>query len=176
MAATTVNDFYLRYAIARLSAYRNVWWSIANEYDLVRTKTLSDWDRFFRIVQAEDPYSHLRSIHHSRVIYDHSKPWCTHASLQSYDFEKSADRGEYLREERSAALCQHIADGGVDIFLFTNRGRVEEEGQVLGKEEADPRGAGGGADCVAGDGCAGRDRWGRQAGGELGADGARCRR
>jgi hypothetical protein len=87
-----VDDFYLRYAIARLSAFRNVWWSIANEYDLVKAKTMSDWDRFFRITQTEDPYSHLRSIHHSRVIYDHSKPWCTHASLQSYDFEKSAER------------------------------------------------------------------------------------
>jgi hypothetical protein len=86
------DDFYLRYAIARLSAFRNVWWSIANEYDLVKSKTMSDWDRFFRITQAEDPYSHLRSIHHSRVIYDHSKSWCTHASLQSYDFEKSAER------------------------------------------------------------------------------------
>ena len=86
------DDFYLRYAIARLSAFRNVWWSIANEYDLVKSKTMSDWDRFFRITQAEDPYSRLRSIHHSRVIYDHSKPWCTHASLQSYDFEKSAER------------------------------------------------------------------------------------
>jgi Domain of unknown function (DUF5060)/Protein of unknown function (DUF4038)/Domain of unknown function (DUF5605) len=86
------DDFYLRYVIARLSAYRNVWWSIANEFDLVKSKTMADWDRFFRITQAEDPYSHLRSIHHSRVIYDHSKPWCTHASLQSYDFEKSAER------------------------------------------------------------------------------------
>jgi hypothetical protein len=86
------DDFYLRYAIARFSAFRNVWWSIANEYDLVKAKTMSDWDRFFRIVQAEDPYSHLRSIHHSRVMYDHSKPWVTHASLQSYDFEKSAER------------------------------------------------------------------------------------
>ena len=87
-----VDDFYLRYAIARLSAYRNVWWSIANEYDLVKAKVMSDWDRFFRITQTEDPYSHLRSIHHSHTIYDHSKPWCTHASLQSYDFEKSAER------------------------------------------------------------------------------------
>ena len=26
------------------------------------------------------------------MIYDHSKPWVTHASLQSYDFEKSAER------------------------------------------------------------------------------------
>lgn len=87
-----VCDFYLRYAIARLSAYRNVWWSIANEYDLVKSKTTADWDHFFRTVQSEDPYAHLRSIHHSQVIYDHSKPWCTHASLQSYDFEKSAER------------------------------------------------------------------------------------
>jgi hypothetical protein len=87
-----VDDFYLRYVVARLSAFRNVWWAIANEYDLVKAKTMSDWDRFFRIVQEEDPYGHLRSIHHSGVIYDHSKPWCTHASLQSYDFEKSAER------------------------------------------------------------------------------------
>jgi hypothetical protein len=87
-----VDDFYLRYVVARFGAYRNVWWSIANEYDLVKAKTTADWDRFFRIVQAEDPYSHLRSIHHSAVIYDHSKPWCTHASLQSYDFEKSTER------------------------------------------------------------------------------------
>jgi hypothetical protein len=86
------DDRYLRYAVARLSAYRNVWWSIANEYDLVRSKTMTDWDRFFRIVQEGDPYSRLRSIHHSRVIYDHSKPWCTHASLQEYDFEKSPER------------------------------------------------------------------------------------
>jgi hypothetical protein len=86
------DDRYLRYAVARLSAYRNVWWSIANEYDLIRSKSMTDWDRFFRIVQECDPYSRLRSIHHSRVEYDHSKPWCTHASLQEYDFEKSAAR------------------------------------------------------------------------------------
>ena len=86
------DDLYLRYAIARLSAYRNVWWSIANEYDLVKAKTMKDWDRFFRITQESDPYSRLRSIHHSKVIYDHSKPWCTHASLQEYDFEKSGPR------------------------------------------------------------------------------------
>ena len=86
------DDRYLRYAVARLSAFRNVWWSIANEYDLVRSKSMTDWDRFFRIAQESDPYGRLRSIHHSRVVYDHSKPWCTHASLQEYDFEKSVER------------------------------------------------------------------------------------
>lgn len=86
------DDFYLRYVIARLSAYRNVWWAVANEYDLVKSKTMSDWDRFFRIIVSEDPYSHLRSIHHSGPIYNNSKPWVTHASLQRYDFENTAER------------------------------------------------------------------------------------
>jgi hypothetical protein len=86
------DDRYLRYAVARLSAYRNVWWSIANEYDLVQAKSMTDWDRFFRIVEESDPYSRLRSIHHSRQMYDNSKPWVTHASLQEYDFEKSTER------------------------------------------------------------------------------------
>ncbi|MES2391708.1 MAG: DUF5060 domain-containing protein [Acidobacteriota bacterium] len=85
------DDLYLRYAIARLAAYRNIWWSVANEYDLVKTKTMPDWDHFFKVIQQCDPYSHLRSIHHSGVRYDNSKPWVTHASLQEYDFEKSAE-------------------------------------------------------------------------------------
>ncbi len=82
------DDRYVRYAVARLGAYRNVWWSLANEWDLVKTKTLSDWDRFFRIVQERDPYNRLRSIHHSKVMYDHGKPWVTHASIQADDFDK----------------------------------------------------------------------------------------
>ena len=86
-----VNDRYLRYTIARLAAYRNVWWSLANEWDLVKTKTLADWDRFFRIVQESDPYQHLRSIHYSITMYDDSKPWVTHVSLQSSDLEKARD-------------------------------------------------------------------------------------
>jgi Domain of unknown function (DUF5060)/Domain of unknown function (DUF5605)/Protein of unknown function (DUF4038) len=86
-----VNDRYLRYAVARFAAYRNVWWSIANEWDLVKTKNLGDWDRFFRIVQESDPYQHLRSIHHSVVMYDHAKPWVTHVSLQGSDLENARD-------------------------------------------------------------------------------------
>ncbi|HEY3840807.1 MAG TPA: DUF5060 domain-containing protein [Bryobacteraceae bacterium] len=79
---------YLRYVVARLSAYRNVWWSMANEWDFVKTKKLADWDRFFRIVQESDPYQHLRSIHNGHVLYDHGKPWVTHASIQGDDFDK----------------------------------------------------------------------------------------
>ena len=76
------DDRYLRYVVARLAAFRNVWWSMANEYDLMKEKTIEDWDRFFTVVQAEDPAQHLRSIHNCRSFYDHGKPWVTHCSIQ----------------------------------------------------------------------------------------------
>lgn len=92
------DDRYLRYVIARFAAYRNVWWSLANEYDLMRAKSTVDWDRFARIVQQEDPYSHLRSIHFSKAMYDYSRDWVTHASLQTTHFEKGAEwRAEWAK-------------------------------------------------------------------------------
>lgn len=91
------DDRYLRYCIARLSAYRNVWWSLANEYDFMTAdrpkghggnKQWEDWDRFFQILQREDPHQRLRGIHNGRRWYDHTKPWVTHASLQSSDINR----------------------------------------------------------------------------------------
>jgi hypothetical protein len=63
---------------------------MANEWDFMKTKKLSDWDRMFRVVAESDPYQHLRSIHNGAIFYDHSKPWVTHASVQTYDFDKIA--------------------------------------------------------------------------------------
>src|SRR5580693_4182740 len=40
------DDRYLRYVLARLSAYRNIWWSLANEYDLMKAKSVQDFDHF----------------------------------------------------------------------------------------------------------------------------------
>ena len=85
------DDRYLRYIVARLAACRNVWWSLANEFDFMKNKSMADWDRFFRIVQESDPYHHLRSIHNGTALYDHSKPWVTHVSLQSSDLEKARE-------------------------------------------------------------------------------------
>lgn len=79
----TVDDRYLRYVLARLGAIRNIWWSLANEFDFMKEKKLEDWDRFFKIIEAHDPFNHLRSIHNGFVIYDHNKPWVSHASIQN---------------------------------------------------------------------------------------------
>jgi hypothetical protein len=92
------DDRYLRYLVARLAAYRNVWWSMANEYDLMKNKEMSDWDRFFRVVQESDPYQHLRSIHNCRPFYDHNKPWVTHASVQHSDLERVREWRESYRK------------------------------------------------------------------------------
>jgi len=80
------DDRYLRYVIARLSSYPNIWWSLANEFDLMKSKTVQDFDRFFQIVEQHDPYRHLRSVHYSHTMYDYGRPWATHASLQTADF------------------------------------------------------------------------------------------
>jgi hypothetical protein len=78
------NDRYVRYVVARFAAYRNVWWSLANENSFIRHLTDADWDHLFQLVQALDPYGHLRSIHNADRIYDYGKPWVTHVSLQYY--------------------------------------------------------------------------------------------
>ncbi len=79
-----VNQRYLAYLVARLAAFRNVWWSFANEYDLLTERSTEDWDRYFQWVQALDPYDHLRSVHNCFDFYDHTKPWVSHCSIQSH--------------------------------------------------------------------------------------------
>lgn len=82
---------YLRYIIARFSAYRNIWWSLANEYDfLLNVKPVERWDNFFKILQEEDPYQHLRSIHNGdpNANFDHTKPEITHVSIQNWDVKR----------------------------------------------------------------------------------------
>jgi hypothetical protein len=50
-------------------------------------KQWEDWDRFFSILQKEDPHQRLRGIHNGSKWYDHTKDWVTHASLQSSDMK-----------------------------------------------------------------------------------------
>ncbi len=92
------DDRYLRYVVARLAAYHNVWWSLANEYDFVRTKTESDWDRLFQVVQQADPFSHLRSIHNGALLYNNLQPWVTHASIQNGSAVENAGRAVLYRD------------------------------------------------------------------------------
>jgi hypothetical protein len=101
------DDRYLRYVVARLGAFRNVWWSVANEWDLVKGKKPADWDRYFRILQESDPYGRLRSIHHSVVMYDHAKPWVTHVSVQGDEFSRTAEWRSAFRKPVIFDECKY---------------------------------------------------------------------
>jgi hypothetical protein len=93
-----LDDRYVRYVVSRLAAYRNVWWSLANEYDFMTEKQESDWDRLFQVVRDADPYGRLRSIHNGYQIYNHTHPWVTHASIQNGSAVEDAGRAILYRD------------------------------------------------------------------------------
>jgi hypothetical protein len=85
-----MNERYVRYMIARLSAFRNVWWSLANEWDEPKIKEAIDWEAIGTLLQREDPHQRFRGIHNwyssDDHFYDHSRPWITHVSTQTAQF------------------------------------------------------------------------------------------
>lgn len=104
---TEDDDRYLKYIVSRLSAFRNIWWSMANEYDLFEEssfnkrkikKTIDDWERLAHILQKNDPYKHLRSIHNWMKFYDYKKPWITHCSIQRIDVYKTSENTDEWRD------------------------------------------------------------------------------
>ncbi|ANN57608.1 hypothetical protein A9174_13120 [Mesorhizobium loti NZP2037] len=92
---SAAQDFrYVAYLAARLAAYRNVWWSLANEYDfLLDTKPMAQWDRYFHILEENDPYQHLKSIHNGEqsMNFDHRKPWVSHVCIQNWDVKRTPE-------------------------------------------------------------------------------------
>lgn len=107
------DDRYWNYAVARFSAFHNVWWSLANEYDLMQAKSLADWEHYASILCEKDPYGHLRSVHNCISFYDYSRPWVTHCSIQRTDLYKSAELVTEWRERyRKPVVLDEIAYEG----------------------------------------------------------------
>lgn len=95
--AVEQNILYLRYLLARVSAYHNIWWSMANEYDMMH-KPAKEWEKYFRVIQTYDPYRHLSSIHNGQVFYDYSLPWITHLSVQTPYLQEIQDWRELYQK------------------------------------------------------------------------------
>ena len=110
------DDLYVKYVTARLASHRNIWWSLANEYDLMFEKTTEDWERFAAIVQENDPNQHLLSIHNCREFYDHSRPWVTHCSIQRRDIYKTAEMTTEWREQygKPVVIDECAYEGNID--------------------------------------------------------------
>ena len=115
------DDLYWNYVVTRFSAYRNVWWSLANEYDLMKHKTLRNWERYAQILCEKDPYNHLRSIHNCHGFYDYNRPWITHCSIQRQDPYLSAEYVTQWREKyRKPVVLDEICYEGNLQFGWGN--------------------------------------------------------
>ncbi|RZK47256.1 MAG: DUF5060 domain-containing protein [Pedobacter sp.] len=104
---------YIKYLVARLSAYKNVWWSIANEYDLVDSKNIDDWNRIIAAVSANDPYRHLLSIHQATRMFDHSRNSITHVSIQNENTQEANTVREKYRKPVIYDECRY--EGNIRI-------------------------------------------------------------
>lgn len=107
------DELYFKYVIARFSAYRNIWWSLANEYDLMSRKTIKDWEHYARIICEKDVYCHLRSIHSCIDFYDYNRPWVTHCSIQRQELYRTAECVKEWRDKyRKPIVLDEIAYEG----------------------------------------------------------------
>src|SRR5574344_283615 len=84
-------EMYIDYIIARFAAYKNVWWSMANEWDFMDAKKLSDWDFYVEQFAKRDPFHHLLGIHNGVKFYDHTNPYITHASIQNEETQRAKE-------------------------------------------------------------------------------------
>jgi Domain of unknown function (DUF5605)/Domain of unknown function (DUF5060)/Protein of unknown function (DUF4038) len=119
-----IDDRYVTYVARRLAAYPNIWWSLANEYDLLLTKDVEDWDRIAALVRENDPYNHPLSIHNWVEIWDYSSPWATHASIQFGEL-----LGSKVREWRRAWNKPVVVDE------FGYEGNIDQGWGFLSGEE-----------------------------------------
>ncbi|MDR1117004.1 MAG: DUF5605 domain-containing protein [Oscillospiraceae bacterium] len=110
------SQLYLKYIIARLASYPNIWWSMANEWDLLRNRTIAEWEDFASTLVERDPSQHLRSIHNCINVYDHSAGWITHVSWQRIDYHSHVELTAKLRDQwQKPVLIDEIAyEGNID--------------------------------------------------------------
>jgi len=94
------DEAYLKYVVARFAAFRNIWWTLANEFDVFRQQ--KDWRHLGELLAKLDPYGHQRGIHNCcTAFYDNSEPWITHVILQDITAQR---RPATSRNDSSMAL------------------------------------------------------------------------
>lgn len=74
---------YLEYVMRRFSAIPSIWWSMANEYDLIFNHEYKEWFVIEDFIAQNDPYSHLLSNHNGMKMYDFTRENITHCSIQT---------------------------------------------------------------------------------------------
>jgi hypothetical protein len=108
------DDRYLRYLVSRLAVFANVWWSMANEYDFMTSKSVDDWNRMIDVVADADPYGHLLSIHNGFAPFDYNHPRITHVSIQRQDTSRALEWRLTYGKPVSVDECSYEGNIGED--------------------------------------------------------------
>ncbi len=78
-----LEKLYYHYAVARLSAFSNVFWDVTNEHHLFRTEAwVNEMGAYLR---AHDPYAHMTSVHGNGDYPFRKSAWTDFAMYQSWD-------------------------------------------------------------------------------------------
>ncbi|MGI6174231.1 MAG: DUF5605 domain-containing protein [Christensenellales bacterium] len=107
---------YVRYMVARYAAYSNIWWSLANEWDIFREWAEDDWEAVAAEIVRWDWANHLRSIHNCRQFYDYGRGWITHASIQRIDYHMHVSlTDEWRKKWRKPVVIDEVCyEGDLD--------------------------------------------------------------
>lgn len=81
---------YLDYLLRRLAAFPSIWWSMANEFDLMYFRTMEDWYEIEEYIAENDPYHHLLSNHNCFSFYDFTRTNITHCCVQTTQMESAS--------------------------------------------------------------------------------------
>lgn len=95
---------YYRYAVARLGAFSNVSWDLANEYRHFRNDLWAETMGAF--VKEVDPYDRLLSAHGHADFKFHGSAWADYAAYQSLD--EGGGHGFMLQARRTQAAAGRI--------------------------------------------------------------------
>ena len=116
------NLVYLDTVIRRLAARPNIWWSLANEYDLMTGWNLENWYEIEEFVARNDPYGHLLSNHNCTAAYDFTRQNITHACLQTRWIENA---GNWIRQYGKPVVYDEISYEGNLTFMWGNISGLE---------------------------------------------------
>lgn len=108
---------YYRYAVARLAAFSNVMWDLANEYRHFRDDLWAE--AMGRLVKEADPYDRLLSVHGHADFRFLASPWTDYAAYQSWDEE--GGHGFMLAARRAQAASGRVMPQVNEEYGFEER-------------------------------------------------------
>ncbi len=117
---------YLDYAIRRLSSFPNVWWSLANEYDLMDYYQDEDWSKFAHYIHEADEYGHLLSNHQCFRAWDFRNEDTTHICHQIKNVDAISNDIKIYQKPCMVDECRYEGNliyewGNISAFEMVNR-------------------------------------------------------